>query len=319
MPAGTNVTDAATLTGANAATATGTVTYNVYSDSTCTSLVSGGSPENITTPGTLPGSQPVSLTTPGTYYWQAVYSGDSTNNGSISTCAPTGSGNEVETVTAAGPTPTTLTSSLSGGGQSGAQITVPAGTAVTDSATVAGANAATASGTVTYSVYSDSSCTNAVSTGSPKTITNPGTLPSSEPVTLTSPGTYYWQVSYSGDTLNDGSVSSCGAEKQTVAAAGKAPKVGSSGTFKSASGAPTGTITTTQGNSWIWGVGFDGAKAIKRTVGPGQKLFTQNLGTKNASWVQSTLAPTPAAGTDVTINDVAPTADPYNLVLVEIR
>src|SRR5215467_9817428 len=59
VPAGTNVTDAATLTGANAATATGTITYNVYSDSSCTNLVSGGNPENITAPGTLPGSQPV--------------------------------------------------------------------------------------------------------------------------------------------------------------------------------------------------------------------------------------------------------------------
>ena len=99
VPAGTNVTDAATLSGANAATATGTVTYNVYSDSACTNLVNGGSPEDITTPGTLPGSKPVSLTAPGTYYWQVVYSGDSTNNGSSSPCAPAGTGNEVETVT----------------------------------------------------------------------------------------------------------------------------------------------------------------------------------------------------------------------------
>jgi hypothetical protein len=335
------------------------------------------------------------------------------------------SGNTLHSNTAtvdwtSGPAPTAVTTSLSGGSQSGAAITVPPSTPVTDSATLSGNNAATAGGTVTYNVYSDPNCTVSAGTGGTVNVTN-GTVPSSNPVTLPAAGTYYWVASYSGDSTNAPSASSCGAEKETVAVAGKAPKVGSSchehgttsvidtvtttqrnelvvayvtaagpaaggqtvtvagsgltwtqvagensspgdaevwvakagapttvnvtataskpgyhitqtaiayknatgigasGTFTSASGAPTGTITTTQGNSWVWGVGFDGAKAIKRTVGSGQKLFSQNLGTKNASWVQSTLAPTPAAGTSVTINDTAPTADPYNLVLVEIH
>jgi hypothetical protein len=35
-------------------------------------------------------------------------------------------------------------------------------------------------------------------------------------------------------------------------------------------------------------------------------------------WVQATSSPTPLSGTKVTINDIAPTSDPYNLVLVEI-
>ena len=57
---------------------------------------------------------------------------------------------------------TTLHTSLSGGGKSGASITVPPSTAVTDTATLTGTNAASATGTVTYDAYSDSACTTAV-------------------------------------------------------------------------------------------------------------------------------------------------------------
>ena len=54
------------------------------------------------------------------------------------------------------PAATSLSTSLSGGGQSGTSINVPTGTAVTDTATLSGTNAAAATGTVTYNVYSDS-------------------------------------------------------------------------------------------------------------------------------------------------------------------
>jgi hypothetical protein len=87
------------VSGTNASEATGTVTYNVYSDSKCSDLVSGGSAEPITTSGTLPASAPVTLDNAGTYYWQASYSGDTYNSSSTSSC-----GSETETV---GASPTT--------------------------------------------------------------------------------------------------------------------------------------------------------------------------------------------------------------------
>ena len=85
--------------------------------------------------------------------------------------------------------PTTVTTSLSGGGDSGASISVPGGTAVTDTATLAGTNASTATGTVTYNVYSDAACTTLApgGGGSAETITTPGTLPPSEAVTRRRP------------------------------------------------------------------------------------------------------------------------------------
>ncbi len=75
--------------------------------------------------------------------------------------------------------PTTLSTSLSGGGQSGTSISVPTGTAVTDTATLSGTNAATATGTVTYNVYSNSACTTLATggAGTAETITTAGTLP----------------------------------------------------------------------------------------------------------------------------------------------
>jgi uncharacterized repeat protein (TIGR01451 family) len=122
--------------------------------------------------------------------------------------------------------PTSLTTSLSGGAQSGAQITVPPGTAVTDSATLSGSNASSATGTVTYTVYSDSGCGTAVANGGTKTIVTPGSMPNSDPVTLNTPGQYYWRATYSGDTANATSTSTCGAEIETVAVNLATSKVG---------------------------------------------------------------------------------------------
>jgi hypothetical protein len=113
--------------------------------------------------------------------------------------------------------PTSITTSLSGAGQGGGSITVPGGAAVTDSSTLSGDDAATATGTVTYNVYSDANCSDLVSGPDVETIITPGAMPDSQPVTLTSPGTYYWQASYSGDANDGPSMSTCGSEVETVA------------------------------------------------------------------------------------------------------
>jgi hypothetical protein len=206
------VTDTATLSGVNAASATGTVTYSVYSDAACTTLATAGTPIKIATPGTLPASAPVTFSVPGTYYWQASYSGDAISNlASKSTCGASG---EVETVTAAAAS-TSLTTSLSGAKQTGKSITVPAGTAVTDSATLSGANAAKATGTVTYKVYSDSACTKLFASAGTMTVAGV-VVPKSAAEVLSTPGKYYWTAAYSGDSLNRASASGCRTEIATV-------------------------------------------------------------------------------------------------------
>jgi hypothetical protein len=85
--------------------------------------------------------------------------------------------------------PTQLTTSLTGGSQSGSSITVPTGTPVTDSATLSGTNSSMAGGTLTYTVYSDNTCKTSVANGGTVTVSG-GSVPNSNAVTLTNSGTY---------------------------------------------------------------------------------------------------------------------------------
>lgn len=110
--------------------------------------------------------------------------------------------------------PTTLSTELSGEAQSGAAITVADGTAVTDAATLSGANAAIAQGVVTYRLYSDNACHNLVDEAGDVSVSG-AAVAASNAETL-APGTYYWQASYSGDVHNASSQSPCGSEVETV-------------------------------------------------------------------------------------------------------
>ena len=128
--------------------------------------------------------------------------------------------------------PTTLSSSLTGGGQSGGTISVPSGTAVVDQATLSGANAASAGN-------------GHVLLGRPYLLPLPLLLRRGERVRVVGiptggdgghgrrhrrrgapvadrvtagPGTYFWQASYSGDSLNGASVTTPGSEGEIVLA-----------------------------------------------------------------------------------------------------
>ncbi len=95
--------------------------------------------------------------------------------------------------------------------------------------------------------------------------------------------------------------------------------VGATASANASSGAPGATLATTQNNSWVLGVGTDTRKASARTVGPNQTMVHQYLtSTTDTYWVQRMSGATAASGSTVTINDSAPTGDPYNLNIVEI-
>jgi hypothetical protein len=195
------------FSGPNVSDASGYLTYSVFSNSTCTDYVATGG-AFYPFEGQVSQSNPVSLPV-GTYYWQVYYSGDNTNEAVTATC-----GSEVETV-GSGSSSTSLTGSLSGGGNSGPTVSVPPGTPVTDAATLSGTNVSSAGGTVTYTVYSDNACTKSVEAGGTVTVSD-GKVPSSSSVAITAPGTYYWQASYSGDATNAASKSTCGSEVEAV-------------------------------------------------------------------------------------------------------
>jgi chitodextrinase len=95
---------------------------------------------------------------------------------------------------------------------------------------------------------------------------------------------------------------------------------GAVGSGAAASGAPTASLVTTRAGSWVWGVGEDWDKATARTIGPGQTLVDQFLSPSGDTfWTQRQTSPTPTAGTTVVLNDTAPTADRWDLALVEVR
>jgi Domain of unknown function (DUF1929)/Bacterial Ig-like domain/Glyoxal oxidase N-terminus len=111
-------------------------------------------------------------------------------------------------------------------------------------------------------------------------------------------------------------VSFKGADPSGASGAGA---LGATRSASASTGAPTGTLTTTRAGSWVFGVGNDWDHATARTLGSNQTLVHQYLATiGDTYWVQRMTNPTASAGTSVTINDTAPTADRYDLSLVEI-
>jgi chitobiase/beta-hexosaminidase-like protein len=95
--------------------------------------------------------------------------------------------------------------------------------------------------------------------------------------------------------------------------------VGANNKFGGSSGAPSGSVTTTRDGSWIWGILEDWSTDVTPVLGSNQtqqKIF--HGGAADSSWVQSQTATTTTSGTSVTINDTSPTADNWDLAVVEV-
>ncbi len=214
--------DEAQLSGANAGSSSGTFTFSLYrraaSGPQCT-----GTPVFTSTRAIFPvfaggaSSNPVpTQLAPGTYYWTVSYSGDADNQPTASAC-----GSEVLTVQP--PMPTTLSTVQVWGTTRGASITVPgSASGEHDEAQLSGANAGSSSGTFTFSLYRQGP-SRLQCRGTPVFTSTRAIFPvfaggtSSNPVpTQLAPGTYYWTVSYSGDSDNQPTASVCGSEVLTV-------------------------------------------------------------------------------------------------------
>ncbi len=210
---GQSVNDTATLSGATA-NAGGTVTYTVYTNSNCSTAATtqiSGQPAVVTvTKGVVPNSASVTFNQAGTYYWQAFYSGDSSNMSALSTC-----GDETLVVSPASTTTETTASTSS--------VTLGSGATVTDTATVSGPTPGTGlptpTGTVSFYLCLVSSATaqtgtcaadsanlvagtNPVTLGAGSGDTNTATSPAYTP---TAAGSYCFSAVYSGDTNYNGS------------------------------------------------------------------------------------------------------------------
>ncbi|HEV2120421.1 MAG TPA: hypothetical protein VGS11_10010 [Candidatus Bathyarchaeia archaeon] len=184
---GGSVSDFATMNGGFQAG--GSATYFLFSTADCTGSKIQVSIVTVSN-GVIPNSVSQTFNSAGLASWNLGYSGDSNNNPTTSPC-------ELLTVSKASPTiSTTLSLSV---------ITV--GGSVSDSATMT--NGFQASGTVTYSFFSGSTCAGpATIVGSPVTVAG-GIVPNSASQTFNAAGPYSWNGVYTGDANNNAATSTC--------------------------------------------------------------------------------------------------------------
>ncbi len=203
----TMIGDTATFQGAMVAP-TGSVTFTLYSDSSCQTAVLSGSGPIISSEGGSTASLSTSwtFTQTGSYYWVASYLGDSNNKSYTSPCQVA---SETVQVTAESPTITT---------QASPQAAVAGkATTVGDTATFQGAMVPP-TGTVAFTLYSNSSCTDVVLSGSGSIATTAGASTASFSTTWTpaQQGSYYWVASYAGDSNNNSYTSPCRVASETI-------------------------------------------------------------------------------------------------------
>ncbi|MDQ6778793.1 MAG: Ig-like domain-containing protein, partial [Actinomycetota bacterium] len=147
----------------------------------------------------------------GTYRWIAAYGGDANNSAVTTAC---GDANESVVVSKAAPTIVTT-----------ASAPVAVGGTISDSAVLSGGVSPT--GTITFNVYgpSDATCSSApVFTSTVAVNSGNGTYGSGN-FTPTSPGTYRFVASYSGDTNNAAVSGTCGAAGESVVVGKAAPTI----------------------------------------------------------------------------------------------
>jgi len=201
------LSDTATLSGGTS-DATGTITFTLYDNDTCTHAVGTASATVNGADGDQYVSSPaIVVSATGTYHWIASYvSGDTSKNANtISTC---GAPNENPVVN---PRPTTLTTNAGGPFVLGADGTV----ALSDTATLSGGTSG-AGGTITFMLFSDSACSNQVGTDVTAAVNGAdGKNYTSPPITVNAAGTYYWVASYGSDSKNAASSSTCGDVNET--------------------------------------------------------------------------------------------------------
>jgi hypothetical protein len=192
---GDTVTDSATLTGATA-DAGGSVTYTMYTDTSCTQNAVDLGTVTVTN-GSVPDSNATAGLDAGDYYFQAVYTPDANNSAATSTC-----------------TSEHLVISPNNPSVSTAQDLLP-----NDSMTITGATS-NAGGTITFSLYapSDSACSGTPAYTTTASVSGNGTYSTlNTTFHATTTGTWRWLVVYGGDTNNTTQTSTCGTEQFTIA------------------------------------------------------------------------------------------------------
>jgi hypothetical protein len=197
---GANIKDTATLSGLIEPTGTGTVTFRLFSDSTCKAEVFSSTTGGISANGTVSSGE-FTTTEAVTYFWTATYSGDANNKEVSSPC-----GGEASLIAKATPSISTTQQPPSG----------TLGATFKDAATIAGLFGAKPGGSVSWKLYANSKCEGAGVSDGPVAVTANGAYLTPSGAVPTAAGTYYWVATYSGDANNNAVSSACAAEPVVV-------------------------------------------------------------------------------------------------------
>src|SRR6266550_4510164 len=182
---------------------TGTITFTAYApnangsvDATCGTAVFTDIETVDSTGKATSGNFTPSGTAPqiaGTYEWKASYSGDANYKGVTSSCNDTGEQSLVNKK----------------------DTTTPTGQKVVISDFAKPTGFGTPTGTVTFSLFDNASCTGTpIFTQTPSLVN--GLAHADDPTPLSANGTYKWVVTYNGDANNSPSTSACGTEFTTL-------------------------------------------------------------------------------------------------------
>ncbi len=205
VPIDTAMYDTAAL-GSVTSDRSGSVTFNLYAGSSCTNPIFT-STKTFGAGEPVPASDSFPFASVGVYNWQAVYSGDTRNQGSSSNC-----GSETVTVVKTDPTITTDM-------RDGSDVSLPnrsiiaLGSSIYDTATLSGASSIP-TGTVTYTLFKSYLCSGTpLKTYGPLSLNPDGSLPDAPADSTLATGTYNWIATYSGDAGNNAASSHCGSEE----------------------------------------------------------------------------------------------------------
>ncbi len=141
--------DTATVTGVGGVTPTGTVTYTFSTDTTCTDPGVSAGTVTLNDDGTVPNSNIQGPLAAGGYAFRAVYSGDANYIGSTSSCEP------FAVAQGSAAAATTVFDAATNTAWAGTETV---GASAYDTARVTGAVGVTPTGTVTYTFFTNNTC-----------------------------------------------------------------------------------------------------------------------------------------------------------------
>jgi hypothetical protein len=225
-----DIYDTATISGA-LGTPTGTVTYSLWTNNTCTTAATaptfsgGGNTATVTIAanGTIPPSPTLTFNSPGTFWWQAAYSGGGRNGPATSSCT-----SEPLVVQKVQPTIATTPSAT--------PIVIGNGASFSDTATISNGffpSGGIAPGNVTFTLYGPFAsagavvCTSATftSTVAATRVNDSTATATSGSFTPTQIGVYQWVANYAGNAQNQSASTSCNDASEQVVVTPATPPI----------------------------------------------------------------------------------------------